>query len=427
MKSRLKQLLPKSIVKPFLPLYHWLQAAAANLRFGFPARGMNVVAITGPNGKTPTAAYLAKILEAAGMKVGVSTTAFFQVGSEVTPNDSNMTVTDPFRLFKLLRQFKNAKVDWVILEVTSHALSQSRTLGIPVRAAVITNLTQDHLDYHGSMEAYAAAKGRLFRKKADIHVLNRDDEWYHYFDAFEPKHQTLTYGTDSDAACRVTAAKLGPDGSAVSLSLEKADIKPKLKLAGKFNVYNALAAATAAYGLGAAPEVIESGLESLESVPGRMEVIKDKKRGINVVVDYAHTADALANVLETLRSTGKKRVITVFGATGDRDKSKRPFMGKVAARLSDVIIITDDDTYTEDPAAIRAEVLQGASTIVDGAEIHEIGDRKTAISTALDLAKRGDTILLAGIGHQKYRVVDGQKVEWSEKGVVEELISKPKK
>ncbi|HEX9595188.1 MAG TPA: UDP-N-acetylmuramoyl-L-alanyl-D-glutamate--2,6-diaminopimelate ligase [Candidatus Saccharimonadales bacterium] len=426
MKSRLKQLLPKSLIKPFLPAYHWLQALGANLRYGFPARGMKVVAVTGTNGKTTTAAYLAKIMEANGLKVGITTTAFSQIGTEITPNESNMTVTDPFRLFKMLRDFNNAKVDWVILEVTSHALSQSRTLFVPVKAAIITNLTQDHLDYHGSMEVYASAKGKLFRKKADIHVLNRDDEWFHYFDNFEPKHRVLTYGADVDADCRVTAAKLGPEGSAVTFKLERAAIKPKLKLAGKFNVYNALAAAAAAHGLDFAPETIESGLEGLDLVPGRMEMIKHKKRGLTVIVDYAHTPDALENVLETLKSTVRKRVIVVFGATGDRDASKRPLMGRTAARLADVIIVTDDDTYTENPISIRAEVLEGAKGVVDGAEIYEVGDRRAAISKAIELAKRGDTILLAGIGHQRYRVIAGQKQEWAEKNVAEELLAKAK-
>ena len=387
---------------------------------------MKVIAVTGTNGKTTTAAYLAKILEANGLKVGLSTTAFFQVGTEVTPNESNMTVTDPARLFKLIKQFRQAQVDWVILEVTSHALSQSRIQGIPLRAAVMTNLTQDHLDYHGSMDAYAAAKGKLFDRRADLHVLNRDDEWFHYFNNFQAKRRTVTYGTDADADCRVMSAKLGPDGSAAVFKLERAQIKPKLKLAGKFNVYNALAAAAAAYALDFAPETIEAGLEALDNVPGRMEVINHKKKGIKLVVDYAHTPDALENVLQTLKSTARKRVIAVFGATGDRDASKRPLMGRVAARLSDIAIITDDDTYSENPITIREEVLEGAKAVVDGAEIYEVGDRRAAIAKAIELAKRGDVILLAGIGHQRYRVVGGDKEEWSERQVAEELLAKAK-
>jgi len=426
MKNRLKKLVPASLYRPLLPLYHWLQALAANVRFGFPGRGQKVIAVTGTNGKTTTAAYLGKIFEAAGLKVGVSTTAFYQIGAEVTPNDSNMTVTDPFKLFKLLSAFKRARVDWVILEVTSHALSQSRTLAIPIEAAVMTNLSQDHLDYHGSMDAYAAAKGRLFKNQAKLHVLNRDDEWFHFFDAYRPKLRTITYGVDADAEVRITGAKLGPHGSALTIKLERAEIKPKLKLVGKFNAYNALAAATAAHALEIAPEVIESGLETLESVPGRMEAIRDKKHGLNIIVDYAHTPDALQSVLETLRATTKRKIIIVFGATGDRDASKRPIMGKVAARLSDAVIVTDDDTYGENPISIRAEVLQGAHGVVDGAEIYEVGDRRAAIAKAIELAKRGDAILLAGIGHQRYRVIGGEKIEWSEKNIAEELLAKSK-
>ncbi|HEX9679504.1 MAG TPA: UDP-N-acetylmuramoyl-L-alanyl-D-glutamate--2,6-diaminopimelate ligase [Candidatus Saccharimonadales bacterium] len=423
MMAWLKRIVPISLAKPLLPAYHRLQAIAANLRYGLPARSLKVVAITGTNGKTTTAALLGKILQQQGWRVGISTTAFYQVGDRQTPNDTNMTVTDPFRLFKLLKQFKQAQVDWVILETTSHALSQSRIWGIPIEVAAITNLTQDHLDWHGSMDAYAAAKGKLFRRKARLHILNRDDEWFHFFDKFEPKDRVITYGVDPDADCRIAAAKLGPHGSVLELKLERALIKVKLKLTGKFNAYNALCAAAIAHGLGLEPEVISQGLKNLEQVPGRMENLPTK-RGFNIIIDYAHTPDALKNVLETLQGVTKRRIITVFGATGDRDASKRPLMGKIAARLSDVMIVTDDDPYSENPLSIRAAVLQGADSVVDGAEIYEVGDRRGAIAKAMELAKRGDTILLAGIGHQTYRVIGDQKIKWSERAVAEELLAK---
>jgi UDP-N-acetylmuramoyl-L-alanyl-D-glutamate--2,6-diaminopimelate ligase len=423
MKSFVKKLIPKSLLKPLLPLYHWLQAWAANLRYGLPARKMKVVAITGTNGKTTTAAFLGKIFEANGWKVGINSTAFYQIGGEVELNDTNMTVTDPFRLFKLLARMKKAGADWVILETTSHALSQSRVSGIPIRAAVMTNLTQDHLDYHGSMDAYAAAKGKLFLKKADLHVINRDDEWFHFFNQFTPRERKITYGADQEADVRIIAAKLGPGGSKLCIKLERAQIEPKINLVGKFNAYNALTAAATAYGLGVPAEIIEQGLEALERVPGRMEVIEGKRR-IKIVIDYAHTPDALQNVLETLKGVTRKRIITVFGATGDRDKSKRPLMGKAVARGSDIAVLTDDDPYSENPITIRAEVMAGLKDVVEGAEIYEVGDRRGAIAKAIELARPGDTILLAGIGHQSYRVLGQKKVKWNERQIAEELLAK---
>lgn len=422
MKQIIKKLFPPSILTLFLPVFHVLQSLFWNAVNGFPARGMNVVGITGTNGKTTTAAFLGKIFERNGWKVGINSTAFYQIGAKVIMNDTNMTVVDPARFYKIMRDMRRAGVDWVILETTSHALKQHRTLGVPYRVAAITNLTQDHLDYHGTMDNYAAAKAKLFKKQAKLHVFNLDDEWYQYFSQFSSNEHTLTYGVGNDADCRILKAQLGPTKSKLELKLERVHIAPTIHLVGKFNAYNALCAATIAHGLGIAPEAIESGIESLEHVPGRMEMIKTK-RGYSLVIDYAHTPDAIQNVLESLRAVTKKRIITVFGATGERDTSKRPIMGSIAARLSDVVIVTDDDPYTENPITIRAEVLHGVHEVKNGTQVYEIADRRSAIAKAIQLAATGDTILLAGIGHQKYRVIDGKKVDWSERGIVEELLS----
>lgn len=384
---------------------------------------MNIIGITGTNGKTTTAVILGKILEKNGWKVGINSTAFYQIGVDITINDTNMTVVDPARFYKLLKEMKQAKVDWIILETTSHALAQHRVLGIPYRAAAMTNLTQDHLDWHGTMDKYAAAKARLFKKGAKLHVFNRDDEWYEYFSALARADRTLSYGTTEAADCRILNATLGPSQSRLELKLERVHIDPVTNLVGKFNAYNALCAATIAHGLGLEPTIIKEGLEAITQVPGRMETIKISN-GRKVVIDYAHTPDALANVLESLRSVAKKRIITVFGATGDRDRTKRPIMGRIVTKLSDVAIVTDDDPFTENPITIRAEVLQGAHDVIDGAELHEIADRRAAIAQALELSKRGDTILLAGVGHQPYRVLNEGKVEWSESGVVAEELAK---
>ncbi|MDX1766339.1 MAG: UDP-N-acetylmuramoyl-L-alanyl-D-glutamate--2,6-diaminopimelate ligase, partial [Candidatus Saccharimonadales bacterium] len=372
--------------------------------------------------KTTTIALLASILEASGYRVGVSTTAFYKIDQEVVSNDSNMTVVPPFETARMLRKMKKAKLDWVVLEVTSHALVQYRTLGIPIDTAVFTNLTQDHLDYHGSMDNYAKAKGRLFAKKPRLIVLNKDDQWYSFFDKYSAKEKKLTYGTDELADCRVTRAELNLNGSDLTMILQDKRLKAHTHLAGKFNAYNALAAAATADAIGVHRDAIAHGLEAVNKVPGRMDPVVSK-RGFKVFVDYAHTADALQNVIETLKHLTHGRVIVVFGATGDRDKSKRPVMGKVVSEMADIAIVTDDDPYNENPLRIREEVLAGMKDGKGYAETYEIGDRRGAIAKAIELARKPDSILVTGLGHQNFRVVAGKKEPWNDRDIVEELLS----
>ncbi len=427
LKKLLKKLIPKQLLKLLLKPYHFARAILANMIFGWPGRGMKVVMITGTNGKTTTSALLAKIFEARGEKVGVSTTAFFQVGDKFELNALNMTVTNPFAVQKNLRAMRKAKVDRVVFEQTAHGIAQYRALGVPYEAAAVTNLTQDHLDYFGNMDHYAETKARLLKKRPNLVVLNRDDEWFNFFNDYDGKKAKLTFGTDHYADCKITKAVISKSGSRLTFSLEGTRVDIKLKLIGKFNAYNALCAATIAHGLGVEPDHIKQGLEALHSVPGRMESIENK-RGLKIIVDYAHAADSLEQVLHTLRDVGKGRLITVFGATGDRDKEKRPIMGEVVARLSDVAIVTDDEPYSENPLRIREEVLVGAEAVENGAEVIEIGDRRGAIQKALMLAKRGDIIFVAGMGSEQFRTIgDGVKEPWDEREVVRELLTQKRK
>ncbi|MDX1765405.1 MAG: UDP-N-acetylmuramoyl-L-alanyl-D-glutamate--2,6-diaminopimelate ligase [Candidatus Saccharimonadales bacterium] len=423
MKKRLKKLIPEFLYKPLLPLYHWLQAFTAQAVNGFPASNMNVIGVTGTNGKTTTISLLASILEASGYRVGVITTAFYKIDQETITNEDNMTVVPPFQLAKMLKKMKQAKLDWIVLEVTSHALVQHRTLGIPIDTAVMTNLTQDHLDYHGSMDNYAAAKGRLFKKTPRNIVLNKDDEWYNFFDKYAAKENKITYGTDELADCRITRAELNLNGTELTMILQDKRLKAKTHLAGKFNAYNALAAAATADAIGIQREAISHGLDAVKVVPGRMDPVISK-RGFQVFVDYAHTADALQNVLETLKHLTHGRVIVVFGATGDRDKSKRPVMGKVVSELADIAIVTDDDPYNENPLRIREDVLSGMKDGKGFAETYEIGDRRGAIAKAIELARKPDSILVAGMGHQTHRIVAGKKEHYNDRETVEELLQK---
>lgn len=419
----LKKALPTWLYEPLLPLYHLGQSVVANIQYGFPARDLKIVAITGTNGKTTTAHYIASILEAAGYKVGLSTTARFKIGDKEWDNDQNMTVTQSFALARLLKQMKEAGCEWVVLEVTSHSLEQHRVWGIPIHSAVITNLTQDHLDYHQTMDEYAAAKGRLLKYAKVNAILNHDDQWFKYFLQLANQHK-FTYGSHREADVRILRANLRANGAKIKFRYghDMGEVIADLKLTGKFNVYNALAAAAFGYGLELNSNLVKRGLESLKAVPGRMEAVVAGQK-FSVIVDYAHTPDAFRNIFETLRSLTRGKLIVVFGATGDRDKAKRPLMGSIAARNCEIVIVSDDDPYTEDVAIIRKEVLAGARHANSKAKILEVGDRRKAIARAFELATGGDTVAILGLGHQHYRVVGDKKEAWDDRQVAKDLLA----
>jgi UDP-N-acetylmuramoyl-L-alanyl-D-glutamate--2,6-diaminopimelate ligase len=338
-------------------------------------------------------------------------------------NDQNMTVVNVFHLQAMLRRMKKAGVTHLVLEVTSHALVQHRVWGVPCEVAIMTNLTQDHLDYHKTMENYAAAKAKLFAREPRFIVLNRDDEWFDYYNEYHASELKMNYGTHPDAECRIVDAHMHKEGSDVGLEIDKTvRLKFSTHLAGKFNVYNATAAAATAYLLQVPLTEISTGIDALQSVAGRLEHIAEGQN-FDVVVDYAHTPDALVNLLETLKGLTKNRLILVFGATGDRDKTKRPIMGEVAVQFADRIVLTDDEPYTENPDVIRDDIRRGIERAGGGAKTDEIGDRRGAIEKAIGIARRGDIIAIAGMGHEQFRVIgDGERVAWSDSAVARELL-----
>jgi len=382
--------------------------------------------VTGTNGKTTTATMIAQMLRSAGHKVGINTTAFYQIGDEVTPKASSRTLEDIFELQAMFAKMKQAGCEFIILEATSMGLVQHRLWGVPCDVAIMTNLTQDHLDYHKTMERYAAAKGKLFASKPKFIILNRDDEWFDYFNKFEAERRKVTYGTDPQSTCQIVGADLGNDGSDVTLQIDgDHTLTFHVNLPGKFNVYNAAAAATAGWFLQLEPEQITKGLSSLKSVPGRMQRV-DKDARVNVIVDYAHTPDALKNVLETLHHLTKGKLWVVFGATGDRDKAKRPLMGEIAAQLADRIVLTDEEPYTEDPAKIRAAIMDGIIKADGEKKTLQIADRGDAIKEAIKQARPRDTVVITGMGHESVRMVAGKKVPWSDLAVAKKALQAKK-
>ena len=287
--------------------------------------------------------------------------------------------------------------------------------------AIMTNLTQDHLDYHHTMDEYAAVKARLFQMYPEFIVLNRDDEWFDYFNQFPAEAQKINYGRHEDAEAHIDHVKLYRKGSEATITI---DHQVKLELAtalpGEFNVYNLAAAASAAYLLGVEINSIVEGVANLEGIPGRFERVLDDK-SYDVIVDYAHTPDGLDKLLTAAKAITKNRVILVFGACGDRDKSKRPQMGEIAARLADRIILTDEESYNEDPQAIRDMIMEGISTGHGEAKTSEYADRRDAIEKALSIATKGDTVLITGMGHESYRIVKGERIPWNDADVVRQI------
>ena len=427
LKSTIKRYLPRSMRQGVANNYHLLQAVAANIRFGFPARKLRVVMITGTNGKTTTAAYVGKILEAGGHRVGIISTAFYQFGDKVVPNEDNMTVIPSDRLQRMIKQIKRAKCDFLVLEATSHSLIQHRLWGIPCEVAIMTNLTQDHLDYHGSMENYAAAKAKLFAREPRFIVLNRDDQWFSYFNEYHAKEAKMDYGTDAESECRIEHAALHRTGTDIRIRIDNTvKINFHNRLPGKFNVYNATAAIAATYLLQIDLAKIKEGVEALESVPGRLEHV-DEGQPFDVIIDYAHTPDALENVLSTVKALADNRLILVFGATGDRDRAKRPIMGEVAVKFADRIILTDEESYSENPDVIRDDIRRGIERVGGAGKTDEVADRKEAIKKAIQIARRGDAIIVTGMGHERFRIIGDQRLPWNDADVARDLLHELKK
>ena len=418
----MRQYVPRGGVKAIEEAYRVGRVRAVSAYYGNPARSLRVIGVTGTNGKTTTVNYINEILKEAGYKTAMFSTATIEVAGQAKRNELNATVASTGEMQRFFRRAKRAKVDFAVLEFPSHALHQHKLDTVPVEVAVMTNLTQDHLDYHGTMENYAATKAKLFDTLPKFIVLNHDDEWFEYFDQFPAEAQKITYGKHEAADAHIDRIKLFRKGTEAGLTI---DHQTKLELAtalpGEFNAYNMVAAASVAYLLGINLDAIAEGIANLEAIPGRFDRIEAEK-GFDVIVDYAHTPDALEKLLQTAKSITKRRVILVFGACGDRDKSKRPIMGEIAAKLADRIFLTDEESYNEDPDEIRAQIFEGIEAGKGQVRTTEVADRREAIKKAIDVAKKGDTILVTGMGHEVYRIVKGERLPWNDEQVVRELL-----
>nr|MDD3720500.1 UDP-N-acetylmuramoyl-L-alanyl-D-glutamate--2,6-diaminopimelate ligase [Candidatus Gracilibacteria bacterium] len=428
MLSNLKKMI--ALDNPLRLIYHKVRAIIANIVYGFPSKKMIVIGITGTNGKTTTTNIIAKGLRDAGNKVFMFSTINIIMGDEEYVNNSKMTSPDVFMLQKLLKQAKNIGCNIAVIETSSHSILQHRNYGLEYDIAVLTNITQDHLDLHKTMENYVNTKLQLFknlityRRKPGIKkvaVINNESDYKDLFIA-ETYDNLYTYGKDSSSTLKVDNIKHNYENTTFDVKIAGSNFNVETKLRGDFNIYNILASIGVFISFGLKPDQIKKIIKSIEGVAGRMEEIENNNK-YKIFVDYAHTPDALIQVLDTIREIeGIKKIITVFGATGDRDKTKRPIMGKIVSDMSDVVILTQDDDYSEKTEKIIKDVLPGIER-KEGENFWIITDRREAIRTAILTAGENDAILIAGKGDEHLMMTNEGPVDWHDRDIVEEILN----
>lgn len=414
---------------PLRLLYHEIRGVLATLINKNPSRDMIVIWVTGTNGKTTTTNIIAKGLRSTGKKVFMFSTVNFMINDKEYVNNTKMTSPDPFFLQKLLADAKSQWCEYAVIETSSHSILMSRNWGINYDIAVLTNITQDHLDLHKTMEKYVQTKLKLFKglitskrkwlvKKTAI--INYESDYKDLFLA-EAYDSVFTYGKDIKANIKIEKFENTINGTKIEARIPGTTLNLETKLRGQFNVYNVLAAVWVFIGLNYKPEEVEKMVQEVTWVPGRMEEVENKEQ-YKVIIDYAHTPDALEQVLLTLKEIDdRKRIITVFWATGDRDRTKRPEMGRIVSEYSDIVILTQDDDYTEKTEQIIKDVLPWIER-KEGDNFWIIADRKEAIRTALVTGKKDDIILIAGKWDEHLLMTNSWPVEWHDKAVVKEIL-----
>lgn len=412
--------LPSRATRISVPDAREALAQAARAYFDHPSAKLKVIGVTGTNGKTTVAFMVKSILEAAGVKTGLLGTVRYEIGDRVIP--AQRTTPESLEIQQMMAQMFKADCEACVMEVSSHALEQKRVLGVDFDVGIFTNLTRDHLDYHGTMEGYFAAKKKLFAALGPrgAAVVNADDVYGARLLGTTHTEVELTYALQNPARLRATKIELNADGSRFVVETPERKFALRLSLIGRHNVYNALAAVGAGMALKIDVVKIQAALTALPPVPGRLEAVKCGQP-FGVFVDYAHTDDALTNVLTTLREVTKGRVLLLFGCGGNRDSGKRAKMGKVAAELADFTLITSDNPRKEDPERIAARIEEGYRSVRADAYAVEL-DRRRAIQQILGKAEPGDTVLLAGKGHETYQEFEDTVVPFDDRLHAEEVL-----
>ncbi len=400
-----KKIIPIRLFKKVEPFGHLCEAILINTVNGFPARKMKVIGVTGTNGKTSTAFLIHKMMVEAGLKTGLMTTVAYGVNSDIKPQVEHMTSVSPGQLAKRLKYMRSKNVEWLVLEVTSHALAQHRIWGVPISVAVMTNVTHEHLDYHGTFENYRDAKRMLFKlanknkKGLRTGIINGEDPSAGLFSVDVKNH--LTYGV-KEGDIRAKHIDLKPSGSRYAAVVGKDEYWITCHLPGTFNVFNSMAAVGVGRTIGLSKDQIETGIDALQGVEGRMTRI-DEGQSFDVIVDYAHTPDSFEKLFKDIKPVVKGKLIVMFGSAGRRDEGKRTTMGQLAGKYADEVVITEEDDRDIDGQEIMDAIAKGAEKEgkLRDKNMFLVHDRTEAIKFSLGRAKKGDTVLLLGKGHEK--------------------------
>jgi UDP-N-acetylmuramoyl-L-alanyl-D-glutamate--2,6-diaminopimelate ligase len=427
--NAIKRLFPQQLKN----IYHLVRAIVANVRYGFPSKKIKVIGITGTNGKTTTTQMVTRILEEAGEKVAMASTINFKIGEKEWINATKYTTLSPFSVQKFILQAVNAGCEYLVLETSSHSLDQYRVWGVAYDTAVITNVTREHLDYHDTMKKYRDAKKKLFEKvtknKGTI-IVNLDMEEPEEFLSFCAGRKiayTTKMQNDNTEFETIRPENIELDIDHSNFILQ--GIGFKLNLPGMFNVENALAATCVGLSENISLENISKTLSRMERVPGRFELVANDM-GISIIIDYAVTPDSLEKLYELIRNVRKNpcnigknsQIIAVFGSCGERDRGKRPIMGEIVSKSADIVVITNEDPYCEDPQRIIDEVASGVKNKIEGDNFLKIMDRREAIKKALTLANPGDIVVVTGKGAEETMAIGKERIPWNERKVIEEVL-----
>ncbi|WP_134684584.1 UDP-N-acetylmuramoyl-L-alanyl-D-glutamate--2,6-diaminopimelate ligase [Brevibacillus migulae] len=423
-------LLPASVAQVIVPDTRRAMALVADRFYGSPTRQMKLIGVTGTNGKTTTTHLIDRILRDQAKKTGLIGTIHMRIGDEV--EEVKNTTPDVLELQHSFRRMLDIDTEYAIIEASSHALEMGRLRGCDVHTAVFTNLTQDHLDYHVTMENYRFAKSLLFAQLGNQYdvkmmktaVLNADDEASELFAKVTPA-RVVTYGIDKPADVRAEQIQITSRGTSFVVQSFAGSIAMNLQLIGKFNVYNALAATAVALAEGISLEEIKRSLEAVQGVNGRFEAVV-AGQDFAVLVDYSHTPDSLENALVTVKEFAQGRIFCVVGCGGDRDRTKRPIMAQIATKYADISVLTSDNPRSEEPASIIADMAAGLTGVEENRYV-QIVDRREAIQYAIRHAQPNDCILIAGKGHETYQIIKNEVLPFDDREVAKEAIAALKK
>lgn len=423
----IKALIPGALFKRVEPLGHLAEAVIFNIIYGFPARKLKVIGVTGTNGKTTTSFLIHRMLTEAGYRPGLMTTVAYGVGDDIKPQIAHMTTVSVPLLLKRIKQMKQDEMDWLILETTSHALAQHRVWGIPYSVVVLTNITHEHLDYHGSFKRYQEAKRKMFkmanhtRRGLRTGVINADDDSVNLF--AKAIKESVLYGVEH-GELRAHDIKNTPSGVSYQAKIKDELYDIRCHIPGSFNVYNSLAAIGVGRVLGLSKQQIEQGIDALKSVEGRMTRV-DAGQHFEVIVDFAHTPDSFEKIFKDIRPITSGKLIVLFGSAGRRDEAKRPIQGQLAGKYADEVIITEEDDRDIDGQQIMEDISAGAEQAgkMKNKDLFLIHNREEAIKFAIGRAKaKDDVLLLLGKGHEKSIARAHGDDPWNEVEVAESAL-----